>query len=73
MWLVKDNQKRLREEVELLFEKEYVCAGWAALPVDFMSARTIERGHGRIEERVPVSFDTVYGLWYTLESLCMNL
>lgn len=52
LWLVKDNQPTLRDDIELLFAQEYVCAGWSALPVDFSVARTIELGHGRIEERV---------------------
>ena len=41
----------LREEIELLFEPASVRAGWSVPPVDFTTARTIERGHGRIEER----------------------
>ena len=52
VWLVKDNQPTLRADIELLFEPEYVSAGWSAPPVDFTSARTVECGHGRIEERV---------------------
>jgi len=52
LWQVKDNQPTLRDDIELLFEPEYVSAGWNALPVDFTTARTIERAHGRIEERV---------------------
>jgi hypothetical protein len=42
----------LRDDIELLFEEEYVSAGWSAPPVDFSTARTVECGHGRIEERV---------------------
>src|SRR4029079_16550217 len=32
---VKDNQPTLLADLELLFTKEYACAGWAAPPVDF--------------------------------------
>lgn len=52
LWIVKDNQPTLQAEIELLFEPECVSAGWSAPPVDFTTARTVEGGHGRIEERV---------------------
>ena len=52
LWIVKENQPTLRDDIELLFEPEYVSAGWSAPPVDFSTARTVECGHGRIEERV---------------------
>jgi predicted transposase YbfD/YdcC len=51
-WWVKDNQPSLLVDLELLFTDEYVCAGWSAPPVDFTSAATIEKGHGRLEQRV---------------------
>ena len=51
LWMVKDNQPTLRNEIELLFAPEYVQAGWSAPAVDFTTAQTIECGHGRIEER----------------------
>lgn len=52
LWIVKDNQPSLRDDIELLFEDEYVSAGWSAPAVDFTRARSIDAGHGRIEERV---------------------
>jgi predicted transposase YbfD/YdcC len=52
LWMVKDNQPTLRDEIELLFDPECVCAGWSAPPVDFTTARTVNKGHGRIEERI---------------------
>jgi len=52
LWLVKDNQPSLRAEIELLFAEECVSAGWSAPPVDFTTARSISKGHGRIEERI---------------------
>ena len=52
LWMVKDNQPTLREEIELLFDPECVCAGWSAPAVDFTTARTVNKGHGRIEERI---------------------
>jgi predicted transposase YbfD/YdcC len=50
-WWVKENQPTLLAELELLFEEEYIAAGWSAAPVDFTSARTLNKGHGRIEVR----------------------
>ena len=52
LWMVKDNQPSLRNDIELLFAPEYVRAGWSAPAVDFTTAHTIECGHGRIEERL---------------------
>jgi predicted transposase YbfD/YdcC len=52
LWMVKGNQPRLRDDIEVLFAPEYVRAGWSAPAVDFTRARTIECGHGRIEERI---------------------
>jgi predicted transposase YbfD/YdcC len=52
LWMVKDNQPTLRAEIEELFEEEYVSAGWSAPPVDFTTARSVNKGHGRIEERI---------------------
>jgi predicted transposase YbfD/YdcC len=51
LWFVKDNQPTLRADVELLFAPEVVATGWAALPTDFTTARQVEKGHGRLEER----------------------
>ena len=51
-WWVKDNQPSLLADLELLFSEEYACAGWSAPPVDFTTAATIEKGHGRLEQRV---------------------
>jgi predicted transposase YbfD/YdcC len=55
LWLVKGNQASLRAEIELLFAEECVSAGWSAPAVDFTTARSITKGHGRIEERVLTS------------------
>lgn len=51
-WWVKDNQPTLLADLELLFTDEYVCAGWSVPPVDFTTAATLEKGHGRLEQRV---------------------
>lgn len=48
---VKENQPTLLDDLMLLFEDECVLAGWSAPPVDFTTAQTCDKGHGRIEER----------------------
>jgi predicted transposase YbfD/YdcC len=52
LWIVKDNQPELHDDIEQLFIPEPNELGTAALPTDFTTARTLEKGHGRIEERV---------------------
>jgi predicted transposase YbfD/YdcC len=52
LWFVKDNQPELRQDIEELFVPELNELGTAAFPTDFTTARTIEKGHGRIEERI---------------------
>lgn len=52
LWLVKDNQPQLLNDIEQLFLPEPNELGTAALPTDFTTARTLEKGHGRIEERI---------------------
>jgi predicted transposase YbfD/YdcC len=51
-WWVKDNQPTLLADLELLFTAEYACAGWSVPQLDFTTAATIEKGHGRLEQRV---------------------
>ena len=48
---VKDNQEGLREEIEVLFQPHRKRAGTSALPNDFRTARTVEKGHGRLDKR----------------------
>lgn len=51
LWTVKDNQPGLREDIAVLFEPHRPRAGTSALPNDFRTARTVEKGHGRLETR----------------------
>jgi len=71
LWTVKDNQPTLRDDIELLFEEEYVSAGWSAPAVDFRSARSVDAGHGRIEERVLTASSLLadYSDWPYLEQV----
>ena len=51
LWTVKDNQEGLREEIEVLFEPHRPPVGTSAVPTDFHTVRTIEKGLGRLEKR----------------------
>jgi len=46
LWKVKENQAGLRAQLELLFQEQ------SATITDLETARSLEKGHGRIEERV---------------------
>lgn len=51
IWLAKDNQSQLRRDIEEWFEPETCVKGFSPVPKDFQTARTIDKGHGRREER----------------------
>lgn len=55
LWLAKDNQPRLREDIALLFVPPTRTPGWGVPPHDFQTARVVNKGHGRLEERVLTS------------------
>ncbi len=52
LWFVKHNQPELRRELEILFEPEPTPVGGSPYPTDFRQYRQVEKGHGRLEERV---------------------
>jgi predicted transposase YbfD/YdcC len=51
VWIIKDNQPTTRQAIELLFTPQPMVAGQGHPPMDFRQARTIDKGHGRLEER----------------------
>jgi predicted transposase YbfD/YdcC len=51
IWLAKDNQPGLREEIEELFLGDDSTVIGGRLDNDFATARTIDKGHGRLESR----------------------
>lgn len=72
LWVVKDNQPQLRDDIEQLFLPEPNELGISALPTDFTTARTIEKGHGRMEERVRTASSMLheYANWPYLAQVC---
>ena len=52
-WIVKENQATLYDDLRLLFGPQPDdLPGTSPLPDDFVSVRTVEKGHGRLDERV---------------------
>lgn len=49
LWIVKNNQPSVRESIETLFVSERTARGPVAH--DFQSATTLDKGHGRLEQR----------------------
>jgi predicted transposase YbfD/YdcC len=52
IWIIKDNQPETRQDIERLFAPESCTPGFSpASHGDFRTAETLEKGHGRIEQR----------------------
>jgi predicted transposase YbfD/YdcC len=51
LWIVKDNEATLRQDIEVLFQPHRPRAGTSAPPMDFRRASTVEKGHGRLDKR----------------------
>jgi predicted transposase YbfD/YdcC len=51
LWKVKDNQASLREEIKTVFDIEQGKTALKVLANDLQSATSVDKGHGRIEER----------------------
>lgn len=56
LWIVKENQPSLYDDLRLLFGPQPdEVPGASALPDDFVTVRTVDLGHGRLDERVLTS------------------
>jgi predicted transposase YbfD/YdcC len=51
LWVVKENQKQMYQDLQTLFEPQQSRPGWSAAPMDFRSASTFNKRHGRLERR----------------------
>lgn len=51
VWVVKDNQPTTRQAIEQLFTPVKPIPGWGCPPTDFRTAQTVNKTHGRLEER----------------------
>jgi predicted transposase YbfD/YdcC len=71
LWLVKDNQPHLREDIEELFEGDRQTVLGGQVPNDFRQAHSLDKGHGRVERReISVSSELRgYSDWPGLEQV----
>jgi predicted transposase YbfD/YdcC len=51
LWVVKENQERLYQDIERLFIPTKPKPGFGTISTDFLQAETVNKGHGRIEKR----------------------
>ncbi len=51
-WFVKGNQPDVLDNIKVLFENEPLAVGHSPYPTDFKTARSLEKAHGRLEERL---------------------
>ena len=52
IWLAKGNQPQIEEDIRLWFDPDPTpMPGQSYVPKDFETARTVNKGHGRIEQR----------------------
>lgn len=52
IWLAKGNQPQIEQDIRLWFEPDPTpLPGQSYVPKDFETARTVNKGHGRIEQR----------------------
>jgi predicted transposase YbfD/YdcC len=61
LWFVKKNQATLFSELTELFTAPPLTPGHAAPPRDFTTARQVDTGHGRLEERVLTASSMLVG------------
>ncbi len=68
VWPVKENQLRLYQNIQSLFAPEYPKPGFGKIPTDFLTARTVNKGHGRIETRTILTSEMLnhYSGWPAL-------
>ena len=55
VWVIKDNQPSLRAAIERLFAPEKCGKAHSPLQTDFQSASSLDKGHGRLEQRALTS------------------
>src|SRR3990172_1959648 len=55
LWPVKENHPRLYEDIERLFAPDKPKSGFGKITTDFLSARKVNLGHGRLEKRTIVT------------------
>lgn len=52
LWLAKENQPALLDDIQEVFDPTPTTAGWSQAPRELRTAQTVESGHGRLEKRI---------------------
>lgn len=62
---VKENQIGLYKSIQQLFAPEYPKPGFGKIPTDFLTEKTVNKGHGRIEVRIITTSEMLnsYSTW----------
>jgi predicted transposase YbfD/YdcC len=62
---VKENQPQLYKNIQSLFAPEYPKPGFGKIQTDFLTAQTVNKGHGRIELRTITTSEMLnaYAAW----------
>lgn len=65
LWVIKENQRQMYEDIETLFAPQQSHPGWSAPPMDFRTAASENHAHGRWETRqiTVSSLLASYSLW----------
>lgn len=71
VWPVKENQRQLYQNIQSLFAPEYPKPGFGKIPTDFLTAQTVNKGHGRIETRIMTTSEMLnsYTAWPGLKQV----
>jgi len=51
LWVVKENQERLYQDIQRLFAPQKPKPGFGKITTDFQQAAQVNKGHGRLEKR----------------------
>lgn len=51
LWIIKENQRQMDQEIQTLFEPASIRSCWSAPPPDFRWASCLDKGHGRLQRR----------------------
>jgi len=71
VWMIKDNQPQVRENIETLFATEKCARGFSPAVKAFRTAETVEKGHGRLERRTLTASSELKGYveWASAEQV----
>lgn len=61
LWFVKDNQQSLNDDVRLFFVPPRKAPGWSVRPLPQTTAQTVDKAHGRLEQRTLTAIEDETG------------